>query len=53
MPEAMTAQIVRAIPLGRMGKPDDIANLVVFLVSDEANFITGQTIVSDGGYTLP
>ena len=53
IPEAMTAQIVRAIPLGRMGKPDDVANLVVFLVSDEANFITGQTIVSDGGYTLP
>lgn len=53
MPEAMTAQIVKAIPLGRMGKPDDIANLVVFLVSDESNFITGQTIVSDGGYTLP
>jgi 3-oxoacyl-[acyl-carrier protein] reductase len=53
MPEAMTQQIVRAIPLGRMGKPDDIANLVVFLVSDEANFITGQTIVSDGGYILP
>ena len=53
MPEAMTQQIVRAIPLARMGKPDDIANLVVFLVSDEANYITGQTIVSDGGYVLP
>jgi 3-oxoacyl-[acyl-carrier protein] reductase len=53
MPEAMTANIVRAIPIGRMGKPDDIANLVIFLVSDEANFITGQTIVSDGGYTIP
>jgi 3-oxoacyl-[acyl-carrier protein] reductase len=53
IPEAMTAQIVKAIPLGRMGKPDDIANLVVFLVSDESNFITGQTIVSDGGYILP
>jgi len=46
-------QIVRAIPLGRMGYPADIANLVVFLVSDEASFITGQCIVSDGGYTLP
>jgi 3-oxoacyl-[acyl-carrier protein] reductase len=51
--EAMSAQIVRAIPVGRMGQPEDIANLVVFLVSDEASFITGQTIVSDGGYTLP
>jgi 3-oxoacyl-[acyl-carrier protein] reductase len=46
-------QAVRAIPVGRMGRPADIANLVAFLVSDEANFITGQCIVSDGGYTLP
>ena len=50
--EAMLAQVLRAIPLKRMGKPADIANLVAFLVSDEASFITGQTIVSDGGYTL-
>ena len=50
--EAMLAQIIRAIPLGRIGLPADIANLVAFLVSDEASFITGQTIVSDGGYTI-
>jgi NAD(P)-dependent dehydrogenase (short-subunit alcohol dehydrogenase family) len=48
----MLAQVLRAIPMGRMGKPADIANLVAFLVSDEASFITGQTIVSDGGYTI-
>jgi 3-oxoacyl-[acyl-carrier protein] reductase len=46
-------QVVRAIPVGRMGLPADIANLVAFLVCDEANFITGQCVVSDGGYTLP
>jgi 3-oxoacyl-[acyl-carrier protein] reductase len=46
-------QIIKAIPVGRMGRPIDIANLVVFLVSDESDFITGQCIVSDGGYTLP
>jgi NAD(P)-dependent dehydrogenase (short-subunit alcohol dehydrogenase family) len=46
-------QTVKTIPVGRMGRPADIANLVAFLVSDEANFITGQCIVSDGGYTLP
>ncbi|MGD6852370.1 MAG: SDR family NAD(P)-dependent oxidoreductase [Candidatus Bathyarchaeia archaeon] len=51
--EAMMAQVVRAIPVGRMGKPADVANLVVFLVSDESSYITGQTIVTDGGYTLP
>ena len=49
----MYQQIIKAIPVGRMGLPIDIANLVVFLVSGESNFITGQCIVSDGGYTLP
>jgi 3-oxoacyl-[acyl-carrier protein] reductase len=51
--EVMYAQLIKTIPIGRMGKPTDIANLVVFLVSDESNFITGQCVVSDGGYTLP
>jgi 3-oxoacyl-[acyl-carrier protein] reductase len=51
--EAMAAQVLKAIPMGRMGKPLDIANLVVFLANDESSYITGQTIVCDGGYTLP
>jgi 3-oxoacyl-[acyl-carrier protein] reductase len=50
--EAMYAQVVRAIPMGRMGKPADIASLVLFLASDQSSFITGQTIVSDGGYII-
>ena len=37
------------IPLGRFGLPTDVANLVLFLVSDEANYITGQVINVDGG----
>jgi 3-oxoacyl-[acyl-carrier protein] reductase len=41
-----------AIPIGRWGQPEDIAELVAFLVGDKASFITGQCIVSDGGYTL-
>jgi 3-oxoacyl-[acyl-carrier protein] reductase len=49
----MLQQIVKTIPLGRMGLPSDIANLAVFLSSDESNYITGQCIVCDGGYTIP
>ncbi|MCW4029365.1 MAG: 3-oxoacyl-ACP reductase FabG [Candidatus Bathyarchaeota archaeon] len=51
--QEMYAQVIKTIPLGRIGKPIDIANLVVFLASEEASFITGQCIVCDGGYTLP
>ena len=49
----MIKQIVKTIPIGRMGLPSDIANLAVFLASDESIYITGQCIVCDGGYTLP
>ena len=49
----MIKQIVKTIPIGRMGLPSDIANLAVFLASDKSNYITGQCIVCDGGYTLP
>jgi 3-oxoacyl-[acyl-carrier protein] reductase len=42
-----------AVPLGRLGTPRDIANAVLFLASDEAAYITGTTIVVDGGQTLP
>ena len=42
----------RTTPLGRIGQPDDVADVVVFLCSDLARFITGQNIVVDGGMTL-
>jgi 3-oxoacyl-[acyl-carrier protein] reductase len=42
-----------AIPLHRLGTPRDVAHAVRFLASDEASFITGQSIVIDGGQTLP
>jgi 2-hydroxycyclohexanecarboxyl-CoA dehydrogenase len=45
-------KIAKGIPLGRVGTADDIANTVVFLASDRAGFITGQTISVDGGYTM-
>jgi len=50
-PEALE-KIARGIPLGRLGTTVDIANAVLFLASDRANFITGQTISVDGGYTM-
>ena len=42
-----------AVPLGRLGTPRDIANAFLFLASDEASYITGTTIVVDGGQILP
>ena len=39
-------------PVGRAGKPEDIANLVSFLLSDKAAFITGQNFIADGGMTI-
>lgn len=44
-------QIVRRTPLGRLGKPQDVVGAALFLLSDGAAFITGQTIVVDGGIT--
>jgi 3-oxoacyl-[acyl-carrier protein] reductase len=43
------SNIKNQIPLKKLGKPDDVANLVVFLSSDRANYITGQVISVDGG----
>lgn len=43
------AQIVRRTPLGRPGTVDDISSVVIFLLSDAAQFVSGQTIVVDGG----
>lgn len=43
---------LNGVPAGRIGLPEEIAELAVFLMSDAANYIVGQTIVCDGGYTL-
>ncbi len=45
-------QLVGAIPLGRMGEPEDVANAVLFLVSDAAAYITGQVVNVDGGMVM-
>ena len=48
--EARRGQIAVGVPLGRMGKPEEIANAVVFLASDEASFIAGSEFFVDGGF---
>jgi len=50
--EEVKKQTIAMIPLARMGQPEDIANAVVFLASDKADYITGQTIIVDGGWSL-
>lgn len=44
------ATVERAMPFGRWGRPDDVANLVAFLVSDQGGWITGQVVDSEGGF---
>jgi 3-oxoacyl-[acyl-carrier protein] reductase len=45
--------MIRAVPLGRLGTPGDVAHAILFLASEEASYITGQSIIIDGGQTLP
>ena len=52
MPEKILDGMVARTPLGRMGQPRDIANAYLFLATDEASFITGQTLRVDGGIVV-
>lgn len=51
VPAAAHAKFVSQVPLGRMGHADEIASVAAFLASNEASYITGASIVVDGGYT--
>lgn len=56
--EAQRRRILSRTPLGRIGEPEEIAGIAVFLASDDATYVTGQTIYADGGrlglnYTMP
>ncbi|GAC1405297.1 MAG: 3-oxoacyl-[acyl-carrier-protein] reductase [Candidatus Velthaea sp.] len=52
MPEAARAHYLQTIALGRPGSPEDVAGVVSFLASDAARYVTGQTIVVDGGFLM-
>jgi NAD(P)-dependent dehydrogenase (short-subunit alcohol dehydrogenase family) len=49
--EALNAQLAKGVPVGRPGEPADIAAACVYLASDEASWLTGQTIELNGGWT--
>ena len=46
------AMLVEETPLGRLGRPEDIAEAVAFLASEKAAFITGQVLTADGGFIV-
>lgn len=48
----MVDEVVRRTPFGRIGRPEEVADVVVFLCTDKAKWITGQVIIVDGGYSL-
>jgi 3(or 17)beta-hydroxysteroid dehydrogenase len=50
-PQKMREAMAAMIPLGRLGTPEELAAMAVYLVSDEARFVTGAEFVFDGGYT--
>ena len=52
LPDAVKDTLKAAIPLGRCGTPEDIADMASFLASDKANYITGQVFAVDGGMTM-
>lgn len=53
MPEKLMAAIIRTIPLGRVGRPAEVARAIAFFASPDADYITGQTLSVNGGLNMP
>ena len=52
LPEVVKAKMLEAIPLAKLGTPQDVANVCLFLASEDSNYITGQVITVDGGMVM-
>ena len=50
--EQVTAAVIKAIPMRRLGEPEDVADVVAFFVSDDSRYMTGQVLSIDGGLTM-
>lgn len=51
--QEISNSVIEATPMKRAGKPDEVANAILFLASDEASYVTGAALTVDGGYTTP
>jgi 3-oxoacyl-[acyl-carrier protein] reductase len=51
IPREVLDRLIKGVPMRRLGKPEEIANVYAFLASDEASFVTGEVIEVSGGYT--